>query len=186
MPYHNRDISRKLLFLRRNVTRMQEPHRVFRKGSYTCGPENHPYSSGKRLERALKELKEMHYAVALNSGEAKSHLTVWWCYQAAHRHLWRHTGKSDWTVRRDCPETDCCFQCTHSTGQVESISSMSGDNTQSVSAIARHKVNTAHPLYISIKPSICFWISAAKAMKLTIRSAKRKSVSMRAVKIRCS
>jgi hypothetical protein len=50
----------------RSVTGMQESHRVFRKGSYTCGPENYQYPSGKRPERVLKELKEMQYAVALN------------------------------------------------------------------------------------------------------------------------
>jgi hypothetical protein len=38
---------------------MQEPRSVFRKGLYTCRPENHPYPSRKRPERALKELKEM-------------------------------------------------------------------------------------------------------------------------------
>jgi hypothetical protein len=46
---------------------MQESHRVFRKGSYTCGPENYPYPSGKRPEKALNGLKEMRYAVALKT-----------------------------------------------------------------------------------------------------------------------
>jgi hypothetical protein len=46
---------------------MQESHRAFREGSYTCGSENHPYPSGKRPERALKELKEIQYAVTLNT-----------------------------------------------------------------------------------------------------------------------